>query len=67
MNPSPGEALQGPFEPVDQITGGSMEFAEDPHDIFGLRVLGERGKSPQVAEHDRDFPPVALQRAVVPR
>ena len=37
-----------------------MVFAQHAHHFLGLGDLGECGEAAQVAEHDRDFAPVAL-------
>ena len=41
-----------------------MVFAQHPHDLLGLRRLGEGGESPQVEEDHGDLAPVALERVV---
>ena len=60
-----GEALQRPLEFEDQLAQLRVELAQNTHHLLGLRRLRECGEASQVAEHDRDLAPMALEHALV--
>src|SRR5206468_7368955 len=61
----PCEAFQGPFETENQASHRRVVLPEDRHHLLGLRGLGEGGEPAQIAGHDGDLPPVALQKLLV--
>ena len=62
-----GEALERPLEAVHQIAQRGVVLPSTCHHVLGLDRLRERREAAQVAEHDRDLAPVALQERVVAR
>ena len=65
--PVAGEALEGALEPVDQLAERRVVLREHAHHLFGLARLGERGEAAQVAEHDHDLAPMAVEEGLVAR
>ena len=62
-----GEAVERPLVAVDEIAERGVVLAEHQHQVLGLDGLGERREAAQVAEHDRDLLPVALEERLVAR
>ena len=50
---------------MDKATEHTMELTEHTHHVFRLDRFGERREPSQVAEHDRDLAPMALEERFV--
>ena len=67
ISPSPVKRSSVPSKRWIRSPERRVVLAEHRHHVLGLDRLRERGEAAQVAEHDGDLAPVALQERVVAR
>src|SRR5438270_452165 len=60
-----GEALDGPFELVDERPEAGVVLAQDRHQVFRLGGLGKTGKAAQITKQNGDFPAVTVEQTLV--